>query len=100
MHLNLKHVFLLHFTTIAMPCTQERERMHSELLTIKKLVESKLGGEYFGLRSRSEEHTSELQSHLNLVCRLLLEKKKKKLLLKQYILNRTHDKIDHMMLCS
>src|SRR4029434_10656636 len=27
-------------------------------------------------RSRSEEHTSELQSHLNLVCRLLLEKKK------------------------
>src|SRR5260370_25002301 len=25
--------------------------------------------------SRSEEHTSELQSHLNLVCRLLLEKK-------------------------
>src|SRR5260370_10126812 len=29
-----------------------------------------------GARSRSEEHTSELQSHLNLVCRLLLEKKK------------------------
>src|SRR5260370_27081376 len=28
---------------------------------------------------RSEEHTSELQSHLNLVCRLLLEKKKNKL---------------------
>src|SRR5260370_733356 len=29
---------------------------------------------------RSEEHTSELQSHLNLVCRLLLEKKKTLLL--------------------
>src|SRR2546427_12529992 len=29
-------------------------------------------------RSRSEEHTSELQSQSNLVCRLLLEKKKKK----------------------
>src|SRR2546429_6503614 len=28
-------------------------------------------------RSRSEEHTSELQSRLHLVCRLLLEKKKK-----------------------
>src|SRR5260370_26683675 len=28
-------------------------------------------------QGRSEEHTSELQSHLNLVCRLLLEKKKK-----------------------
>src|SRR5260370_23152703 len=27
-------------------------------------------------KMRSEEHTSELQSHLNLVCRLLLEKKK------------------------
>src|SRR5580698_11567256 len=31
-----------------------------------------------GTRARSEEHTSELQSHVNLVCRLLLEKKKKK----------------------
>src|SRR5260370_18795795 len=30
-----------------------------------------------GTSTRSEEHTSELQSHLNLVCRLLLEKKKK-----------------------
>src|SRR5260370_7776900 len=29
-----------------------------------------------GNLGRSEEHTSELQSHLNLVCRLLLEKKK------------------------
>src|SRR5476649_3016860 len=32
-------------------------------------------------RARSEEHTSELQSHSDLVCRLLLEKKKKKLTL-------------------
>src|SRR2546430_11584366 len=31
-------------------------------------------------RQRSEEHTSELQSQSNLVCRLLLEKKKKKVL--------------------
>src|SRR2546422_8271456 len=30
-------------------------------------------------RLRSEEHTSELQSRLHLVCRLLLEKKKKKI---------------------
>src|SRR2546427_1494838 len=30
-----------------------------------------------GMRFRSEEHTSELQSQSNLVCRLLLEKKKK-----------------------
>src|SRR2546429_2125855 len=32
----------------------------------------------FDSGSRSEEHTSELQSRLHLVCRLLLEKKKKK----------------------
>src|SRR5437667_6161401 len=31
----------------------------------------------FGRVARSEEHTSELQSHHDLVCRLLLEKKKK-----------------------
>src|SRR5438034_2441757 len=30
-------------------------------------------------RERSEEHTSELQSHSDLVCRLLLEKKKRKM---------------------
>src|SRR5260370_32575270 len=34
-------------------------------------------GESTLTRIRSEEHTSELQSHLNLVCRLLLEKKKR-----------------------
>src|SRR5260370_10684820 len=32
----------------------------------------------YGKSRRSEEHTSELQSHLNLVCRLLLEKKTNK----------------------
>src|SRR5947207_9326799 len=32
----------------------------------------------FPCSTRSEEHTSELQSHSDLVCRLLLEKKKKK----------------------
>src|SRR6266540_6330528 len=37
----------------------------------------------FGLSWRSEEHTSELQSHHDLVCRLLLEKKKKKKLYKK-----------------
>src|SRR2546430_13030120 len=34
------------------------------------------GKEAFPARGRSEEHTSELQSQSNLVCRLLLEKKK------------------------
>src|SRR5690242_21803833 len=40
----------------------------------KKVVQTKEPGTPL----RSEEHTSELQSHVNLVCRLLLEKKKKK----------------------
>src|SRR5690242_21046282 len=35
-------------------------------------------GDHGEADGRSEEHTSELQSHVNLVCRLLLEKKKKK----------------------
>src|SRR3989454_7522438 len=43
----------------------------------RKAFKQKTGAR--GLRSiRSEEHTSELQSPCNLVCRLLLEKKKKK----------------------
>src|SRR2546426_9149261 len=50
-------------------------------------------------RSRSEEHTSELQSPCNLVCRLLLEKKKKKLIF-QYIpiYHRTQASV-HATLC-
>src|SRR5437773_8441998 len=39
------------------------------------LVHDRAGPQLLG---RSEEHTSELQSHHDLVCRLLLEKKKKK----------------------
>ena len=41
-----------------------------KIITIKKLGENKT------FTDRSEEHTSELQSRRNLVCRLLLEKKK------------------------
>src|SRR2546430_10549543 len=39
-------------------------------------VERLEGGTRYTLGARSEEHTSELQSQSNLVCRLLLEKKK------------------------
>src|SRR2546421_6710338 len=43
-------------------------------------VEAEQGGAVaVGRRQRSEEHTSELQSRSDLVCRLLLEKKKKKI---------------------
>src|SRR2546422_4536365 len=41
-------------------------------------LERPLGRAEVGEMKRSEEHTSELQSRLHLVCRLLLEKKKKK----------------------
>src|SRR5260370_8462452 len=41
---------------------------------VQPLAWSRRRGQLLG---RSEEHTSELQSHLNLVCRLLLEKKNK-----------------------
>src|SRR5256885_4575192 len=49
-------------------------------LGIKNILEALAGRlTYFDRkRNRSEEHTSELQSPCNLVCRLLLEKKKKK----------------------
>src|SRR5687768_18405770 len=44
-------------------------------IDITMLERDSLGA--FGHGQRSEEHTSELQSRLHLVCRLLLEKKKK-----------------------
>src|SRR2546430_7023317 len=51
--------------------------------------------------SRSEEHTSELQSQSNLVCRLLLEKKKKKTILQTTIRliqhRTTHIQLPHII---
>src|SRR5205809_3538195 len=43
---------------------------------VERAYEEQVG--YVEEQGRSEEHTSELQSRLHLVCRLLLEKKKKK----------------------
>src|SRR5260221_9842600 len=52
----------------------------------------RLLGDAIIAEGRSEEHTSELQSHSDLVCRLLLEKKKKKTFAIQRVLvtTRTH----------
>src|SRR5690625_1043645 len=49
-----------------------------ELSMLHKKPEIKVRASRLGNKSRSEEHTSELQSRGHLVCRLLLEKKKKK----------------------
>src|SRR5690242_21605691 len=49
----------------------------SKTATVSKSSELPLRRRRVNCSSRSEEHTSELQSHVNLVCRLLLEKKKK-----------------------
>src|SRR5207237_9223894 len=51
---------------------KKRRAAHGSLVLMRPTENGREG-------HRSEEHTSELQSHLNLVCRLLLEKKKKKI---------------------
>src|SRR5437773_4922332 len=45
--------------------------------TLRQAASMDGGNGLYGHVKRSEEHTSELQSHHDLVCRLLLEKKKK-----------------------
>src|SRR5438874_9083145 len=57
------------------------DKIHARSIGPYSLVtQQPLGGkaQFGGQRFRSEEHTSELQSRRDLVCRLLLEKKKKK----------------------
>src|SRR5260370_7008498 len=65
---------------------KQRHIPHERVLTLERAFAVDVGDHRFiphihGERplqgQRSEEHTSELHSHLNLVCRLLLEKKKK-----------------------
>src|SRR5690349_23614525 len=71
---------LFPYTTLFRSC-----RFSSQFLTIKAVIDRGLLGKihygevdyYHGIGPRSEEHTSELQSRRDLVCRLLLEKKKK-----------------------
>src|SRR5437867_8079702 len=53
------------------------ERASMALFTGAAILEERFVTAYFRFNDRSEEHTSELQSPYDLVCRLLLEKKKK-----------------------
>src|SRR2546429_6449685 len=79
---------LAHFLQAAlgialMRAPQERLRLGGEFATISLTPPVQETGEALGRQAglvtkiQSEEHTSELQSRLHLVCRLLLEKKKK-----------------------
>src|SRR2546427_7892481 len=60
------------------------------LLERRPALDAGAGRRVISHRRRSEEHTSELQSQSNLVCRLLLEKKKKTI---NIISNHRHDHI-------
>src|SRR5438034_5617716 len=70
---------LFPYTTLFRSGTTSSSYMMNNLLqnpdAIGAISEYQIG---IGNHKRSEEHTSELQSHSDLVCRLLLEKKKKK----------------------
>src|SRR5260370_11248601 len=79
---------LFPYTTLFRSCrdfnpravTQDRQETARDLIAEPIKLSNQadmLVGRNVGVSRRSEEHTSELQSHLNLVCRLLLEKKKR-----------------------
>src|SRR5690349_24068023 len=72
---------------------QRREGIARIAVGLQLQVDEQVHGETDRTRARarrSEEHTSELQSRRDLVCRLLLEKKKKKRTKKSQRLIRTH----------
>src|SRR5256885_5969388 len=77
---------LFPYTTLFRSVLAERRGYRGHLLAVRcarhrdaGLAEERFGAGRFRTDIiRSEEHTSELQSPCNLVCRLLLEKKKKK----------------------
>src|SRR2546426_3697065 len=71
---------LFPYTTLFRSALREvmLDAQHEEALNTITRAENIFSSEKRDEEARSEEHTSELQSPCNLVCRLLLEKKKKK----------------------
>src|SRR2546426_6563436 len=65
----------------ALPIWLSRRKM-ALMAKLRRSQTAATGRCWFSRRARSEEHTSELQSPCNLVCRLLLEKKKRLIHLK------------------
>src|SRR5438034_3314169 len=66
---------LFPYTTLFRSCIR---RWHASSAAQSRRLARELGDAREAAGLRSEEHTSELQSHSDLVCRLLLEKKKHK----------------------
>src|SRR2546422_7272655 len=54
---------------------KRKEQIRRILTMVHKKILAKMDQHFDDLKVRSEEHTSELQSRLHIVCRLLLEKK-------------------------
>src|SRR5260370_8811129 len=67
---------LFPYTTLFRSHLERGQRIDASVL--RTAMENAFGASDARRMGRSEEHTSELQSHLNIVCRLLLEKKKPK----------------------
>src|SRR5207249_11773003 len=67
---------LFPYTTLFRSSRKPKRSKRSSKRRARPSNSSSLGG--LTRRARSEEHTSELQSRFDLVCRLLLEKKKKR----------------------
>src|SRR5438270_6066538 len=70
---------LFPYTTLFRSRSRLRRRLLLRGRTGPRVTEPRSWHSLSELDARSEEHTSELQSQSNLVCRLLLEKKKKKI---------------------
>src|SRR5256884_7364159 len=82
---------LFPYTTLFRSVADFALQLHGLLITLVGLfwlAETSLNLSDIAQGERSEEHTSELQSRLHLVCRLLLEKKKKKT---PHFIHQTHD---------
>src|SRR5256885_6955908 len=83
---------LFPYTTLfrsALVLHEARDELEVRLVVLHAVLPGAVGARQALLHGRSEEHTSELQSPCNLVCRLLLEKK-------NYSGVRRHTRGDHL----
>src|SRR2546429_5876688 len=92
---------LFPYTTLFRSLFRPRQRQHTGHANSSERHSSvSFSEKYFRAARRSEEHTSELQSRLHLVCRLLLEKKKRIQILPKRHITLTCLKYHHVVLLS